>query len=372
MPAPALVSRGTQPRARASGAAQAARRSTSRICPQAQALIQRSNGPRFTTPPSQCEASEPQYTLGLFCAALDPSAGCGGSYDPICAADLFECGLGGLPRAFCGPLPSSDGAECCFLIAGACAIGRPFVVGNTWRTGALIPGAGFADEIVLDLGPLSPAARRALANAYQKDATTEHASVAAFARFPLQCLALGAPLELVSAANQAVADEIEHARTCAGLARAYGGAELVPGPLDTSGALDAPPDLGDVAETVSALLLFDASRATKNPTVQALLARMAEDEVRHALLGFRFVRWAIGRGGPEVRERVAKVFCEAHRAVGLGARTEFPAPEAELREHGYLPVQERRAIAARALFEVVAPCGRVMIGSPTGAPPSSS
>jgi hypothetical protein len=48
----------------------------------------------------------------------------------------------------------------------------------------------------------------------------EHASVAAFARFTLDLLALGAPADLVQSAQQALGDEIAHAELCFGLAGA--------------------------------------------------------------------------------------------------------------------------------------------------------
>lgn len=65
----------------------------------------------------------------------------------------------------------------------------------------------------------------------------EHASVAAFARFTLELLALGAPASLVDAASSAMADEVRHARSCFGLATYYSGAVVGPGPLPVGGAL---------------------------------------------------------------------------------------------------------------------------------------
>jgi hypothetical protein len=62
----------------------------------------------------------------------------------------------------------------------------------------------------------------------------EHASIAAFARLQLQLLALGAPPDLVQACNQALIDETAHTRLCFGLASAYAGRGIGPGPLDVS------------------------------------------------------------------------------------------------------------------------------------------
>ena len=74
--------------------------------------------------------------------------------------------------------------------------------------------------------------------------------------------------------------------------------------------------------------------------------------------------WQALRGSPsEVRFRVERAFAGAPHAVGFGARTELKASEAELLAHGYLPVGERRRVAARALTEVVEPCARVLLTS---------
>jgi hypothetical protein len=189
--------------------------------------------------------------------------------------------------------------------------------------------------------------------------------VAAFARFVLQCLALGAPADIIGDAQQAMADELEHTQLAQRIALAYGAKAVVPGPLDTSGCMDASQDLASVAETttaesciaetVSTMLLFEASQVCQVPPLKVLLARMAEDEARHALLGFRFVAWAVRHGGPVVGRRVGAVFANANCHVGFGSVSPIDAPTNELRAHGYLPIAERRRIAQRVLREIIAP-----------------
>jgi len=51
----------------------------------------------------------------------------------------------------------------------------------------------------------------------------EHASIAAFARFSLQLLSLGAPAGLIDDCTRALGDETAHARLCFQLASAYAG-----------------------------------------------------------------------------------------------------------------------------------------------------
>jgi hypothetical protein len=207
-------------------------------------------------------------------------------------------------------------------------------------------------------------------DAHSRDIQTEHASVAAFARFVLQCLALGAPADIVHDAQRAMADELEHTRLAQRVALAFGAKAVVPGPLDISGCMDSNQDLASVAETtaaesciaetVSAMLLFEASQACQLSALKALLATMAEDETRHALLGFRFVAWAMREGGGAVEQRVRRVFANAARHVGFGSVSPINAPADELRAHGYLSLAERRQIAQRVLREVIAPAAAAL------------
>jgi hypothetical protein len=141
----------------------------------------------------------------------------------------------------------------------------------------------------------------------------EHASIAAFARFSLQLLALGAPPELVDACTQALADETEHTKLCFQLASAYAGHAIGPGPLDIGHSLEAT-SLDQVVELVivegcfgetrAALEALEAADAATDPVIVAAYTRIARDEQRHAELAFRFVRWALAQGGQLVRERV--------------------------------------------------------------------
>jgi hypothetical protein len=135
----------------------------------------------------------------------------------------------------------------------------------------------------------------------------EHASVAAFARFVLELLALGAPAELVEDAQQALADELEHTRLAFGLASAYQGKGVGPGPLPTAGVMVAAPLVevvrtafleACVGETCAVIEAERARAAATDPVVIALLDRIATDELRHAALGYRFVKWALAVAAP--------------------------------------------------------------------------
>ena len=67
----------------------------------------------------------------------------------------------------------------------------------------------------------------------------EHASVAAFARFTLHLMSLGAPAALVERSNAALADETLHAKLAFAIASGYAGRAIGPGPLAIDGAFAA-------------------------------------------------------------------------------------------------------------------------------------
>src|SRR5690606_21383764 len=112
---------------------------------------------------------------------------------------------------------------------GGIACGRPFV----GEAGPVRAPATARDDwrTLLAAPPVEPALRPRLAAYWARIAGDEHASVASFARFILDLLAVGAPPELVLGAQQALADEVEHARIGYALASLYEGTGVGPGPL---------------------------------------------------------------------------------------------------------------------------------------------
>lgn len=102
-----------------------------------------------------------------------------------------------------------------------CVGGRPFVVEGTLRTAPLVGGEAWCSEVT-DASEVLPELREALAAGWAEDGLYEHASIASFARFALELLALGAPPSLLEDVHAAMADELHHARLCFGLARRFG------------------------------------------------------------------------------------------------------------------------------------------------------
>jgi hypothetical protein len=222
----------------------------------------------------------------------------------------------------------SGGARTCF--SGAC--GRPFLVEHAARRAPVARRGDWRDGSAPAVDHLDAEERAALAGHWASLGQMEHASIAAFARFQLQLLALGAPAHLVEACNRALLDETLHARLCFGLASTYAGRPLGPGPLDVSHSLDVTSladivDLvlleGCLGETGAALEALEAAESAADEVVRGVYARIAEDEQRHAELAFRFVRWALASGGGEVRARIGafldSALVESHpaRAVAI-------------------------------------------------------
>lgn len=214
-------------------------------------------------------------------------------------------------------------------------------------------GAGTSPRVDLDADT-----RQRLAAIWLEAARLEHASIAAFSMLSLRLLALGAPPSLVARTHAAALDEIEHARLAFELATAYAGAPRGPDAF-TDVARAAPAcDLATLAvetlldgcmnETVAALEAEVAAARCEDPAVAAVLAKIADDEARHAELAFAIVRWCVELDpglGATLRASLATIVLPA---PGLRA--------AHLEPHGVLADATLVALRAEVLRDVVAPC----------------
>lgn len=163
--------------------------------------------------------------------------------------------------------------------------GRPLVVDGLARAAAVI-GAPPVDHSKLIEG----LTRAALA---------EHASIATFARTICELMALGAPLELLTETQQALADEIRHAAmTFEQIERLGGGsrrASVLPeavAPMKRSVA-EFREDVRAGAEGEEAGVRAARQKAalTQDLALRAFYTAIADDEVRHAALARRTVEW---------------------------------------------------------------------------------
>ncbi len=168
-----------------------------------------------------------------------------------------------------------------------------------------------------ELAAIDASSRSALAAQWRENGRTEHASVAAFARLTLDLMDLGAPPELLVAAQSDGLDEVRHAELCFGLARARDGRAEGPGPFPAAGTASggfgprtarlaalAVSSLVDGAlhEGVSARVIARLARRCKIDSVAVLLRIIARDEGRHAAHGWDVVTWCVAEGGAPIVE----------------------------------------------------------------------
>ncbi|MCY1061841.1 ferritin-like domain-containing protein [Nannocystis sp. SCPEA4] len=302
-------------------------------------------------------------------------AGC--TVDSDCPGEL--CGVAGavcadgLIEALCtSPMDGCDSetdcnGDMCIIEEGkftcnTSVCGRPFIVDAAPVTA---PAVARDDWRALVAAPAAaPALRARLRAHWTAIALAEHASVASFAGFVLQLLAVGAPPALVSDAQRALADEVEHARIAFALASLYEGTGVGPGALP----LGAPAIAGDidaivaaviaeacVAETLAGLELREAAAQAEDPALARLLARIAADEQRHAELGWRFVQWALTDAGAD-RRRAEAAFAAALASAEAAVQDMSDRPgDPELRSHGVVDDPLRAAVWRRGLDGLVRP-----------------
>ena len=250
------------------------------------------------------------YDDFLVCGALPRDGDCPDK-DQVDAYAFFEenvgetsdNGHGYMLTVDCGPETTRTDA-CCYVLAvnGEWVSGRPLITAGRSRVAPLRDGTGWASA--------SDGLRSVQkATMWGELARAEHASIAAFAYFTLELLALGAPADLVAASTRAQADEVIHARMAFELASAFGGRAVGPGPLDVARRVGRPDPCaiaralareGCVAETASAaetaLAIAEATTAAERRTLMGI----TRDEKRHATFAWQAARWLLATF-PETR-----------------------------------------------------------------------
>ncbi len=329
-----------------------------------------------------------------YCHPVSPIAGCHSDAD--CAGDAlclsngrtdnygshaFACQLPGdecTTDADCPPNPnfcriSAEGRTCEY---GA-VCGRPFLVEQRARLACATETSTWQldDQERPMIAPSELAPR--LARHWTEIGLMEHASVAAFARFTLQLLNMGAPAETIEASNRAQMDETLHARMAFEIASRYAGRDVGPGALSVQGSLledswehilATTIEEGCIGETCAAIEAAHAAILCEDPAVARVLERIAEDESRHAALAWRTVAWMIGER-PELRAVAARLFEEAAaEAASKPAAHVVASPQSEAERYGALELSTLASCRAEALTEVVLPCVRsLLLSAPVSA-----
>lgn len=304
----------------------------------------------------ECTSFDPtQGCLYLEFACTTPADSCGGDADCV------------PPNSFCTMM--ADGHREC--APGGCAIGRPFLIDDEARTADIERRTDWCDGAVsLSTHQLDETLRGELARAWEHTARMEHASVAAFARFALDLLALGAPADLLARTHRAMADETKHARMAFAITSTYRGEDVGPGPLAMDGALDGAADVavfvrrlvreGCVGETVAAIEADEAEASAIDPGVKNVLGVIANDESEHAQLAWRSLEWAVAtfaQARSALEEEISILEGELAPAA-LRACDETDPREALLLKHGVVTPRGRARIRQAALRRAILPCLR--------------
>ncbi|MFT3924075.1 MAG: ferritin-like domain-containing protein [Myxococcales bacterium] len=198
---------------------------------------------------------------------------------------------------------------------------------------------------------VEPRSRDPLARFFAHAAHLEAASVPAFATIAAELEALGAPSDLVAKARRAQEDELEHARLMDAIAARFG---AEPTPLEVGErplrnafelALDNALE-GCVHETFAALLATFQSWHAEDPEIRATMARIAQDETRHAGLAWQLSEWLLPQLSYAERAQIRRAQAEA---VGV-LRAELEEPQAsELIGVAGLPSPEQAEALVAAL-----------------------
>lgn len=256
---------------------------------------------------------------------------------------------------------------CCYSWYEPCPGGRPLRAGDTLLVAPARPSERWTLAPARAAVDAVTAAR--LARLWLAEAAVEHASVASFNRFALQLLALGAPPDLLAAAQHAALDEIRHAEACYALAARLTGERRGPGPLPLPpGELPTDPAVvtaetlrdGCFGESLAAMLAHEAAQLARDAHVARVLEGIAEDEEHHAELAWKTIAWLLRRHGEPVRHAI-----EAFRAhlstLSLGGMAETATND---EAHGVLGAARRIAVHERVVRDVALPCLHALLEEP--------
>lgn len=298
---------------------------------------------------------------GQVCGMANALGSCGND-SFVCTTDADEC----VKNEDCGvqsdDLCKYDGTSRKCVKDDGCVLGRPFLVDEAPRLARVAPRSDWQSGPSALYVDMDETTRFALAERWTEIALMEHASIAAFARFAMQLLALGAPAELISKTAKAMSDETRHAELAFGMASSLRGRAVGPGPLSMHHALESegtPASLlrnvfreGCVGETIAAL----EAREGAERSGLGVLFQIASDESDHACLAWASVKWLVEQMGEEAADILEEELARAESQVIPIDRREL-----DLASFGHLTSEGRATLRAHALATLVRPATRALV-----------
>lgn len=207
--------------------------------------------------------------------------------------------------------------------------------------------------------------RRTAAEAWRFRTLVERDAALRFARLAERLTEVGAPAKLVDLSRRSSADEARHAFLCAGLAEEFGASvaglppaeapEVAPRVLEArERVLYEVVATCCITETESMGFLTTLLGCVRDARRRRILRELAEDEVRHARLGWAHLASERERGPTAFLGPLLPAMLEGSIAPELFSPADRDADE-HLLEHGVLPRGIQRDVFTRTLEEVILP-----------------
>ncbi len=211
--------------------------------------------------------------------------------------------------------------------------------------------------------------KRKVGQSWLHEGLHEYASIASFQQLALELQRLSAPSELTQRALRAAQEEAGHARACFDLAKHTLGALVEPEALPRVAprpncslerlAFECWTD-GCIGEAAAAQFAAVRAQLAKPALMRNVLRTIAQEESRHAALGWDILRWCLLRGGPRIRRALERQL-GTRSASDVAMVTASAAPlNPELAAYGVLPcdwwnvcLQDARSAAKRRLTHLL-------------------
>jgi hypothetical protein len=120
---------------------------------------------------------------------------------------------------------------------------------------------------------------------------------------------------------------------------------------------------GCIGETLAAVVALEQAQHASDGPIRAALLEVAEDETRHAELAFRFVVWALARGGQRLRETLRREVEQRLQELPEPSRSDLATTV--LHHYGRLGADEQRTLYRQAYDQILRPALATLLdGSP--------
>ena len=241
-----------------------------------------------------------------------------------------------------------------------CVVEEPFDggPGQVSCTGSLAGSCGLGRRSASLLASKASRPSSAVGEYFAEAARLEAAAVQAFRTMVGELEAHAAPARLLRAAGRSIAEERRHARVMRGFATRFG---VVPHrarfgrtpPVRTleSIAIENAAE-GCVRETYGAAVALWQGKHAQDHAVARAMARIAQDETRHAQLSWDLAAWAEHRLSPSGRARVEQA--RARALAELNVEIDRPVATTLVAIAGMPPRASARELLRRVECQVIA------------------